>query len=155
MKFSSKEDLDAPIEAVFQILNDFETIERGSIRRGIDVRRIPPAHESPEGTIWNITYDFRGKSREGKLTLIEHTPPTLMRFSAESDGLSVSAEVELVALSKTTTRMMFEANLKPQSLPARLLIQSLRLAKSSLDRKFDSRFANFAARVEHSATKLA
>ncbi len=46
MKFSSKEDIEIPIEQTFDMLNDFEGFERAVLRRGGQVRRkgeiIPP-----------------------------------------------------------------------------------------------------------------
>ncbi|SPF77866.1 SRPBCC family protein [Pseudoprimorskyibacter insulae] len=155
MRFSSKEDLDAPIDAVFKVLTDFETIERAAIRRGLDVRRTAGGGEPGAGTTWKIGYEWRGKKREGTLVLSAYEAPISMRFDADSDGLEVVANVELVSLSQAHTRMMFDATLKPTNLPARLLLQSLKLAKGTLDRRFAKRFAGFASRAEESAQDLA
>jgi len=56
--------------------------------------------------------------------------------------------IELVALSLNRTRISIEIDLTPQGLSARLLLQSLKLAKTNLSRKFKLRVAEFAEDVE-------
>ena len=38
MKLATREDIDAPIEAVFEQLSDFDGFERAALRRGAEVR---------------------------------------------------------------------------------------------------------------------
>ena len=55
---------------------------------------------------------------------------------------------ELVALSKNRTRVMMSVDIKPLNLSARLLVQSLKLAKTSLTKKFKLRVSEFAKTLE-------
>ena len=45
--------------------------------------------------------------------------------------------------------------LRPQNLSARLLVQSLKLARGSLNRKFDKRMAGFARDIEQRFARTA
>lgn len=56
--------------------------------------------------------------------------------------------IELVALSPARTRLSVDVNLKPNSIPARLLVQSLKLARTNLNKKFHLRMADYARDIE-------
>ena len=58
------------------------------------------------------------------------------------------ARVELVSLSPKRTRIVVGLELSAKSLSARLLLQSLKLAKSSLTNRFGSRIKSFAQTTE-------
>jgi hypothetical protein len=57
-------------------------------------------------------------------------------------------KVELVALSRGRTRLSVELELKPRSISARLLVQSLKLARANLNKKFHLRMADYARELE-------
>jgi hypothetical protein len=63
------------------------------------------------------------------------------------------SKVELVPLSPTRTRLMVETVLSPKTLAARLLVQSLKLAKSSLTQRYKSRIAALSEEIEESYGK--
>lgn len=56
--------------------------------------------------------------------------------------------VDLVALSRTRTRLFVSMELRPTTLSARLLLQSLRLAKGRLTGRLKTRMAEFGQRIE-------
>ena len=144
MKFSAQEDISAPIERVFAALCEFETFERLAMRRGAELQRVDPLIQPGVGMRWKVKYVARGRKRTFDLELIEFDPPKQMLFSAKSNGIDATFTVDLLALSRNRTRMAVALDMKPLNLSARLLIQSLKLAKSSLTKKFKDRVADYA-----------
>ncbi|MCX7566698.1 SRPBCC family protein [Sulfitobacter sp. F26169L] len=148
MKFSTKEDIEAPIDAVFEMLCDFETFERAAMRRGSEVQRIDTMTTPGVGMGWRAAFNMRGKRRQVEIEVITFERPEEMVLECRSQGLLTLMTVELVALSKSRTRIMLSFDIKPLNLSARLLVQSLKLAKTSLTKKYKLRVANFAKSLE-------
>jgi len=144
MKFSAQEDVSAPIEQVFEALCDFETFERLAMRRGAELHRVDSLKRVGVGMCWTVKYTTRGRKRVFDLELIELDPPNQMLFSAKSSGIDATFSVDLLALSRNRTRMAVALDMKPLNLSARLLIQSLKLAKSNLTERFKDRVADYA-----------
>lgn len=148
MKFSSREDVEASPEVVFGAVTDFDRFERLLRRRGAQVRRLDGPVEPRAGMAWAVRFEFRSKERRAQAEVRELTAPECLRMSAQSNGISADFIVELIALSRTRTRVKVGLDLRPKTLPARLLIQSLKFTKSSLDRRFSDRFKKFCRGIE-------
>lgn len=148
MEFVSKEDVDAPIQQVFEMLTDFEGFERAALRRGAEIQRVDDLQEPGAGMAWDISFMMRDKLREFRLTLTEFDPPNGMVLSGGNKGLESVIEVELVALSRTRTRMVVRTELSATTLSARLLLQSLKLGRNKLQSRFRLRVADFANEME-------
>jgi hypothetical protein len=154
MRFSSKEDIDAPIDRVFAMLAEFEAYERSAIRRGIEVRRVDDRVAPADGLQWDVKFQMRGKTRDMQLKMARFDPPNAMHVHTDTLGLDGMFTIELLALSPRRTRMAVVLNLSPKTLSARLLVQSLKLAKSNLSRRFKLKVADYAKGMEerHSRT---
>ena len=74
MKFSTREDVEAPIATVFGMLSEFEVYERSAIRRGADVNRVGDHDVPHEGQTWNAGFRLRGKDREARIDSDELIP---------------------------------------------------------------------------------
>ncbi|MFZ5965311.1 SRPBCC family protein [Thalassococcus sp. BH17M4-6] len=148
MEFTTKEDIEAPVDRVFAALSDFDAIERSVLRRGVDVRRIDQLQGPCEGMHWKAAFRFRGKMRDADVTLTRYDPPNSMEFNTLSGGLETRTVVDCVALSRSRTRVSLVATLQPKTLSARLLVQSLKLAKGNLNKKFRVRAADYAKDLE-------
>lgn len=153
MNFSSQEDIDAPIDEVFSMLAEFESFERAALRRGIDVRRHSEELVPGVGASWDATFSLRGAERDVTLEVAEFERPNKMRFDADSQGLDSVLTVDLMALSASQTRMTVALDLTPKTLPARLLVQSLKLAKSNLNKRFSGKVADFSRSMEGRSRK--
>lgn len=148
MKFSTKEDIEAPVEAVFDMLCDFESFERSAMRRGADVQRLDQLTAPGVGMAWHAVFHLRGKRREIELEMVTFERPHEIVLESTSPGLIGQMSFELMALSRGRTRVSVELEIKPLNLSARLLVQSLKLAKGSLTRKYKMRIAEYAKGME-------
>ena len=148
MKFSTKEDIEAPIEAVFEMLCDFEGFERSAMRRGAEVQRVDQKPVPGVGMMWNAVFQLRGKRREMELEMVTFDRPNEIVLESTSPGLIGQMGFELMALSRNRTRILVELEVKPLNLSARLLVQSMKLAKASLTRKYKLRVAEYAKGME-------
>ncbi|SFR36934.1 SRPBCC family protein [Litoreibacter janthinus] len=148
MKFSTKEDLEIPIDEVFQMLSDFDGFERAILRRGADVSRTDKMSTIGVGLSWKARATVRGKKREFDVSLIEYDRPNQMLFDVKTKNMAATFLVELVALSRARTRMRVELDVRPQTLSARLLMQSAKLARNTLNRRYKTRIAHFASDLE-------
>lgn len=148
MKFSSKEDIEAPIAEIFSMLSEFDSFERSAIRRGMEVQRTSAANVFGLGMTWSAQFQMRGKTRDMDVELVQYDAPNVMRFVSDSQGVDGVLTLELMALSPRRTRMTIALELSPKTLAARLLIQSLKLAKSNLTKRFKLRAAGYARDME-------
>lgn len=155
MKFSTKEDIEAPIDAVFDMLCDFEMFERAAMRRGAEVQRTDSRGTPGVGMGWRAAFNLRGKRRQIEIEMTTFDRPNEMVFECRSSGLTNLMTLELVALSRSRTRVLVALDIKPLNLSARLLVQSLKLAKTSLTKKYKLRVAEFVRTLEERHKRVA
>ena len=148
MKFSAREDIEAPIDYVFERLTDFQSFERSALRRGAEVQRVDNRDAPGVGMAWDIAFRLRGKMREIKMELTGLDAPTGIVLSSRSPAMGGDMVVDLVALSRRRTRMSLDLELRPKNLSSRLLVQSLKLARSNLTQRYKLRVADFARDLE-------
>lgn len=148
MRFATKQDIEAPIADVFRILSDFEGWERAAMRRGAEVARTDKLRAVGPGMIWATRILYRHKPRNIEIELTKIDPPAQLQFSALSQAIEGAVVLDLMELGSKRTRLHVTAEVTPRSLTARLFLQSLRLARAKVDRKFDQRIAQLAGDIE-------
>ena len=147
MKFSTREDVEAPIDRVFAAVSDFDAFERRMLRRGVDITRDETIPVDHEGARWKAKLNWRGRDFDFDAVLLSLKPGEGYTIKSLTNGIDCMGAVDLVALSKSRTRMFVSIDLKPTTLSARLFVQSLRLAKSNLTHRFKQRIGEFAAGI--------
>ena len=143
MKFSTRQDTDIPADALFRAVGNFPSLERMLVRRGASVRRMDGAAQPGVGMGWQIGFDWRGRRRGLDLRVTEHTPPETIVLEGSSDQFELLIRMTVVALSPSKSRLIFETDVQPRGMKARLLLQTAKLGKTQLDRKFAQRIAAF------------
>ena len=148
MELTAREDIEAPLEEVFRAVSDFEGFERAVLRRDADVVRTDNLDVVGKGMCWDVKFGFRGKPRTAQLEIIAFNPPDNMKVLGRSGGVEVDFNVDLVALSRARTRLDITADVAATNLPARLLLQPMKLAHSNILKRFRKKIAVFASKVE-------
>lgn len=139
MKFEAKDDVDIPIEEAFDLLSDYDVFERMAMRRGIDVRRHDQDQPVGVGSSWTVNFDWRGKKIKMDAKVVKHQRPDVIQLESVMPGMDVDVVFELVALSRKRTRMSIQIESAAKTLPMRLLLQSLKLARGNIDRRLQDR----------------
>lgn len=152
MKFSSRAEVDASADTVFRELSDFDAIDKLARKRSVIVKRTDSLGRIGVGMTWLVDFRFRGRMRRMEVLLARFDAPETIGYKGTTPGFEVDLEIQLVALSKTRTRIIVSSDIRPRSLGARILMQSARLGKSALDRRFDERIRKMC---EHLDDRLA
>jgi len=145
MNFTAKQDIEAPAERVWASLTDFAGWERAALRRGAEVTRTDRLAAPGAGMAWQARFDFRGQRREMTVRLVEMDPGARMVFHWATRLFTGEVVVDLVEMSARSSRVHLKAEIKPQSLTARIMLQSLKLAKGRVRKRIEARLADFAA----------
>lgn len=144
MKFSAKEDIEVPVAGVWAVITDYDGFERAALRRGAEVQRKDVGGQPA----WSTAFAFRGKRRSLTIRQDRAEPPGLLAFSGASRQVEGTMVIELLELGPRRTRMTVTTEVRPLSLAARLFLQSLKLARGRIVRKYQVRVAQLATMIE-------
>ncbi|MEM6577149.1 MAG: SRPBCC family protein [Pseudomonadota bacterium] len=148
MQFVAHEDVDAPVDYVFTQLSDFTALERSALRRGADIQRTDSKTTPGPGMTWKASYDLRRTLMNMALELTQFDPPNGMVIEGHSTTLDGLITLDLVALSRLRTRISLRVDVRARTLPARLFLQSFKLARVHPGVTFKRMAASYATRLE-------
>ena len=141
MQFSHRIDKDLPADTLFDAASDFNRIERMLLRRGVSVTRVGEVADAAQA--WDIAFDWRGQRREVRLVLVQFDRPEKMVLTGRSDPFDLKINLSVVALSRQKSRLSFVMEAKPRNMRARLTIQTAKLGRAQLNRKFAKKISSF------------
>jgi len=148
MKLVAKYDLEVPAAFVFGQLVDFDGWERAAMRRGADVVRSDRLTKIGPGACWDANFRYRGKARDVTVRLDSIAPTTALGLTGISKLADGIMGLDILTLGAARTRLEVRLEVKPKTLAARIYVQSLRLARSRVERSFAQRVAQFTAEIE-------
>ncbi|HHL21402.1 MAG TPA: SRPBCC family protein [Aliiroseovarius sp.] len=152
MQLKAREDIEAPIDDVFRAVTDFDRFERVLLRRGAEIVRVDDLAAAGPGMRWAIDFDMRGKRRRADLEVTEFVAPERLCAIGRGPGVTVHMEAQLIALSRHRTRLETRTRLEPGSFSGKMLLQSLRLARGKIMKRYRRAVADFATRIEDRAS---
>ncbi|SET51655.1 SRPBCC family protein [Paracoccus homiensis] len=148
MKFSTRLDRDLSADQLFDAISDLPRIERLLMRRGVQVQRIEPDMPQAGAFGWDLAFDWRGKERRLQLSPTKLERPERMSMRGSSESLDLTLDATVVALSRQRARLIFETEIRPRNMRARLMIQTAKLGKAQLDRRFERRILDLVEALQ-------
>jgi len=129
MQFKISEDVDAPIGLVWSTFTDFSGFEEQVRGRGAELTRIGNWAQAHEGAEWRGTVSIRGKQRTVTSKIIRLESEEVCTIDSRIGVMDCAYEMNFSTLTPEITRVGLVLNLSADSLTARLLLQTLKLAR--------------------------
>ncbi|WP_435164212.1 hypothetical protein [Falsirhodobacter sp. 1013] len=145
MKITSKCDVGASPDFVFARMSDYEAWERAIAKRNTTLVRSPGPIRP--GTTWDTRFRLKGRDRDMLMTLFSEIPGRQVHVTLADTSLDVDILADLIEVAPERSRIAVSLELRPRNLTARLLIQSLRLAKGKVQGQLDQRVDQWARNV--------
>ena len=151
MKLKVSDDAECPVDQVFAGLTDYALVEDDLRNQGFQIKRLGGWTELAVGVAWAGRGEIRGKVRQVEAKVSGLEPGRMVEIEARIGGMRVLHETRLVPLGERVTRVNVTADLRPDTLSARLLIQSLKLARARVLERMQRRLAADIRRVGRGA----
>ena len=148
MKFKVSEDVDAPQEMVWARFTDFSGFEEDARGRGAILNRVGNWTQTVQGVEWRGEVTVRGKSRPITAKVTQLVPQELCVVDSRIGGMNCHQEIIFVPLSTTVTRVALMLDLSEDTLTARLLLQTMKLARGRVLQKLQGVLARQGNAVE-------
>lgn len=143
MKFSTRIDFDKTVGDLFDLVSDFDRLERVLSRQRATVTRLDPSAYSGVGLGWEVIFKWRGQRRVLRVEVTGCDRAERVSMRGLSDALELVIDLHTLALSRARSRLIFETDVRPRNMRTRLMLQTAKLAKGQLDRRYERRIADF------------
>lgn len=148
MKFRVSEDLDAPRSMVWARFTEFSGIEADARGRGATLTRIGNWTTPSEGAEWRGEVKVRGKVRPVTARIARLVPEELCLIESRIGGMACVHEMSFVAMSPEVTRVAVMLDLSAHTLAARLILQTMKLARGRVMQRLQGILARQGNAVE-------
>ena len=148
MKLTARTDIDAPFGFVYESLADHESWVREATARGLAIERLADAPVSGPGAGWLAQVPFRGKLVALELQVADQKPSEQLGYSLRTNSFDGTITLSVMALSARRTRLHMAIEISPRTVIARVLINTLRLAKGRAQARMDHRLAQMGGQIE-------
>jgi carbon monoxide dehydrogenase subunit G len=149
VKFKVSDDVEAPVDWVWAGFTDFAAIEADIRAREADLSRVGDWKEAALGVAWRGSVPVRGKHRTIDARIAGFVPEERLLVESQIGGMACTYEVTFAPLSAGgSTRVSVTLELKASTLSARLLLQTLKIARRKVIQRLDGAVVRQGQAVE-------
>ena len=149
MKFVTEQIVSSPRDVVFAALTDFARFEREAAASGVELHRSDTLTLPGPGMRWRAKFQRRGREHEMFAELVRINHHSDLLFAGKVGGMEGELVFNLAATGADETRLMVELNLRARSITAKLLLQSIKLTRANVARRFRRRVSMFCRQTEN------
>ena len=148
MELSYTSIISVPQAFAYQRATDFEKFEAEGFGK---LSKFEPTStiRAPEvGARWRTSSEFQGRPRRFSLQLFTLEPDSKLVLGNKSEKYDVEAHFSFDIRSEEETEFTFALVAKAQSITARLILQTIQLARGRIEQSMQSDFEAMARRME-------
>lgn len=148
MRVVESADLGASINGVFAALTDVGYVEQFARDRGVVLKRLDGGNALAVGAEWQARFAFRGRARTLTARVEDLEAPRRMVMAGASGGFEYRAVMTLAEIPEGATRLWSDIEVRPRSLSARIILQTVKLGRNRLRARFAQRLGFLARAIE-------
>ncbi len=148
MIFVAQDEVHVPQDYAFSHFSDFISYEATALSYGADIRRVDGFQQVSQGVAWRGTVPIRGKTVGVEAKVTNFDPSRQSQMVTQAGGMTVTVDLSFEEMEPEKTRVTARAELRANTLAARLIVQSVRLARGSLQRRIDSKLVALGSKFE-------
>lgn len=148
MRLTAVHAINAPVDFVFKEFTNFSGFEAHAQERELTVERTDSVTGIDVDMEWQISGMVRGKHREVCVRLDEYRENDRIQYTSASGAMSGQMLFEFEDLGSDVTEVSFHVDPKAESISSRLILQSIRLAKNSVEKRITKSMRIFGEQIE-------
>jgi cell division protein ZapA (FtsZ GTPase activity inhibitor) len=148
VKFRVSDEVEAPANWVWKGFTDFTFIEAEALANGADLTRVGGWSEPRVGASWHGAVQVRGKARAIEAQVSAFMPPEALVIQTRIGGMRCQYEVALDPLATAVTRVSVMLELSAATMSAKLLLQSMKVARRRVHQRLEGAVVRQGQEVE-------
>jgi len=148
MKFDYKTTINVPVEFAYARLTDFDKFEKDGFGNISEFKPVGDIAAPDIGAKWKVRSEFQGRQRSFSLQLRQLLPNESVVLGNGTDKFDVEASFGLSKIDDGNTGFVFEINSSAKTITGRLIMQTMQLARSRIEKKLVVDFDAMRDRME-------
>lgn len=148
MEFTSTSQINAARDFVFSQLTDYPQLEAFIVDAGGDITRVDTLGEIGAGMAWHVDGEIRGRQRQIDIVLEEFTDQEHLSYLCDSGSIDTRVTLNARQIAPEKTELTIRIAPVAKNLSARLILQSIKLARRTISKRIDKRMKSFAHLIE-------
>lgn len=147
MRLEAAHEIQAPIELVFGKFCDFDRLQSFTENTGREAVRLDDGTATGAGVRYLLKGKFGGKQRSIELGLETCVPTVILKYEVEVETLTAALRFDFEKRAAELTRVSLILEPTAHSISSRLILQSVKLAKRTMEKRMETRLFHFGNEI--------